>query len=508
MGAMEQPLIRWNERPATAPRTGAIAPAVTVVVPHYMQLRELRLTLCALAHQRYPPSRLQVVVSDDGSPVPVDRRKLATYPFDLRVVSQVHDGFGLARARNLGAREAEGTLLVFLDADMVPEPTLVSAHVEQLLVADYIVSIGDRLHVPAATEEVLAPHLAAGGSIRSLYRGQRITAPAWRREHLARWDRLRADHAEGYRLASGGNLALHRSFYGDVGGSDGSFRQWGGEDLEFAHRATQAGAAFVFTEGALAWHQGDDAMTDAVERKSQAEQLPLLVNRIATPYLRRSLGPRIYDVPHLLVGVRWREGSDAQLQQLLDGLLQHPMGVALHVYGVQDEHASLVLGRAYSSDPRVHIAQCDSPPDQVVGDGPVPVRALVDTSAPVASDVLLRAVSDLESQHPRIAVITFSGPAGVASATVWSAAAVARVRRCGGVELSLEATLGRAAEVMGREDRVAGAAPRARRADEATADIELLEQTLRRVYWGLSPRTKRSLLWIINVVRRAIRWFH
>lgn len=504
---MVQPLIRWNERPATGSATGETTPPVTVVVPHYMQFRELRLTLCALAHQRYPASQLQVVVADDGSPVPLDRRKLPAYPFDLRVVSQVHDGFGLSRARNLGAREAEGTLLVFLDADMVPEPTLVSAHVEQLLVADYIVSIGDRLHVAAAAEEALAPHLAAGGSIRSLYHGQKVTAPAWRREHLARWDWLRADHAEGYRLASGGNLALHRRFYSDVGGSDGSFRQWGGEDLEFAHRATQAGAAFVFTEDALAWHQGDDGATNAVERKSQAEQLPLLVNRIATSYLRRGLGPRVYDVPHLLVGVRWREGSEAQVQQLLDGLLQHPMGVALHVYGVHDEHASLVLRRAYSSDPRVHVAYAGSPPKEVVGEGPVPVRALVDASSSVASEVLLGAVSDLESRLPRVAVINLLAPAaGAASATVWSAAAVARVRRCGGADLSLDATLARAAEVMGCEAREAGPAPRGRRPNDATADIEVLEQGLRQLYWGLSPRTKRSLLWVINLVRRGTRW--
>jgi GT2 family glycosyltransferase len=503
-----QPLIRWNDLPAALPVAAETPePAVTVIVPYYKQLRELRLTLCALAYQRYPATRLQVVVADDGSPDPVDPSQLPNYPFDLRVVSQVHDGFGLARARNLGARAADGSLLVFLDADMVPEPTLVTAHVQSTLIADYVVSIGDRAHVSAGMSvEALDRHLASGKAVGSLYSGHSITAPAWRQEHLVRWNRLRSDHAEGYRLASGGNLALHRQFYVDAGGSDGGFRQWGGEDLEFAYRATQSGAAFVFAEDALAWHQGEESMTTSVERRSQAEQLPLLVNRIATSHLRRGLGPRVYDVPHLVVGIRWRPQTEPQVQELLDALLEHPMGVRLHVFGVDEEHAELVLSRAYSSDPRVHVTDAQLPPDEVVADGPVPVRALVDAAGPSAEELLL-AVSDLEVQHPRVAVITLSAPgSAAAAATIWSAAAVARVRRCHETELHLTAALARAAEAMGSQARKVGAARGVPRATESAPDVELLEQRLRQMYWGLSPRTKKALLRTLDLVRRGRQW--
>jgi GT2 family glycosyltransferase len=472
-----------------------------------MQPHELRLTLCALSHQRYPAARLQVVVADDGSPLPLERAELPDYPFDLRVVSQLHDGFGLARARNLGARAADGSLLVFLDVDMVPEPTLVSAHVQSTLIADYVVSIGDRVHVPAGLSvEALELQLASGEAVSSLYRPQSVTAPAWRQEHLVRWNWLRSDHAEGYRLASGGNLALHREFYEDAGGSDGGFRQWGGEDLEFAYRASQAGAAFVFAEGALAWHQGEESLPTGVERRSQAEQLPLLVNRIATSHLRRGLGPRVYDVPHLTAGIRWRPHTEAQVQEMVDALLQHHMGVRLHVFGVEDEHAELVLTRAYSSDPRVHVTQAQLPPDEVVADGPVPVRALVDAAGTSAEELLL-AVSDLESQLPRVAVITLFSPRSPEPvATIWSAAAVARVRRCQETELHLAAALARAAEAMGSQARRVDAVRGVPRATPAAPDVELLEQHLRQMYWGLSPRMKKVLLRTLDLVRRGRQW--
>ena len=99
---------------------------VTVVLPCYMGQAELELTFAALANQTYPSHLLEAVVVDDGSTPPITLPAGAS--FTASVVAQERDGFGLARARNLGAERASGEILVFLDCDMIPEPQLVEAH--------------------------------------------------------------------------------------------------------------------------------------------------------------------------------------------------------------------------------------------------------------------------------------------------------------------------------------------------------------------------------------------
>jgi GT2 family glycosyltransferase len=506
---VNQPLTRWNGSidrvPASEPDE---YPDVTVVIPHYRQASQLRLALCALDYQDYPVSGLQVVVADDGSPNEADLHRLGKYKFDLQVVRQEHRGFGLARARNLGAATAEGTQLVFLDADMVPERSFVNAHVRAMSGADYLVSIGDRRHVrPGLDVKVLAEHLANGGTIASIYQHAAVREPVWRREHLQRWDDLSADHAESYRVASGGNLALHKRFYHDVGGNDGSFRQWGGEDLEFAFRATQWGALFRFNRDAMAWHQGEEATTGPEERRSQEEQLPLLTNKIATPYLRKRLGPRVYEVPHLMVGIQWGKGLEQTTQLLIDMLLGHPMGAAIRVFDVHDGRAQRILERAYAHDPRVIVGPEAGVPAEITGNSAIPVRSLIFRSGAVTADSLLRAAELLESAQPRPAVVEIRhrGEAPTC-AWVWSASAVARARRCANTDESFGELLARTSAIMGKIDYVLGEAPmRGTHRQESGRQLEVIEERLRQWYWNLSPRKKRLLLGIFGLASRRTR---
>ena len=90
---------------------------VTVVVPYYEAPEALELTLAALECQTYPRDLFEVVVVDDGSKIPL--RHPGHTDLDVRVVHQEDLGFGLARARNTGARAASHGILIFLDCDMI-----------------------------------------------------------------------------------------------------------------------------------------------------------------------------------------------------------------------------------------------------------------------------------------------------------------------------------------------------------------------------------------------------
>ena len=106
------------------PSPGAFVPTlpVSVIVPYYAQPEELERTLAALEGQTYPRDMFEVVVVDDGSPEPLARPRAT--PLDVKVVRQEDLGFGLARARNTGVRTASHEVLLFLDADMLPEAEL------------------------------------------------------------------------------------------------------------------------------------------------------------------------------------------------------------------------------------------------------------------------------------------------------------------------------------------------------------------------------------------------
>ena len=84
----------------------------SVVIPTYNRLALLQRTLASVRRQSY--ADFEVIVVDDGS-TDATREWLASQGGDLRVLEQSNRGPGAAR--NLGAREAGGDYVAFLDSD-------------------------------------------------------------------------------------------------------------------------------------------------------------------------------------------------------------------------------------------------------------------------------------------------------------------------------------------------------------------------------------------------------
>ncbi len=219
-------------------------PEVTVVVPYYRAQDQLDLVLAGLELQTHPASRLQVVVADDGSP---DAPRV---PAGVVVVRQPDRGFRAAAARNLGARAAEGRVLLFLDGDTVPEP----GYVERLaalpaVLPDALVT-GRRRHADLTgwSPSRVRAWLSGGPAPTEL------TEPAWLRQAGSLAD---ADDRS-YRFVISAVMGLTRELFDEVGGFDETFTGYGGEDWELAHRSFTAGAVLAHREQAVAWHDGPD----------------------------------------------------------------------------------------------------------------------------------------------------------------------------------------------------------------------------------------------------------
>lgn len=105
---------------------------ITVVIPTHNQRERLALVLRGLACQTFPRDRFEVLVVDDGCTdgTPDLVAGLARRgELPARVVRGIGRQ-GRCRARNLGLREAQGRLTLFLDGDALPAPDLLQRYEE------------------------------------------------------------------------------------------------------------------------------------------------------------------------------------------------------------------------------------------------------------------------------------------------------------------------------------------------------------------------------------------
>ena len=100
-------------------------PLVSVIVPTLNEERYLPAALMAIENQTYYDT--EVIVVDNGSD---DNTVDIAREYGARVVRNPE--YNLALSRNLGAEHSSGEILVFQDADTVPEATVIERAVSQL----------------------------------------------------------------------------------------------------------------------------------------------------------------------------------------------------------------------------------------------------------------------------------------------------------------------------------------------------------------------------------------
>ncbi len=349
------PKNRWDQIPV--PELGEWSPTltVTVVLPYYERPEELERTLAGLNAQTYPAHLLQAIIVDDGSPNEPPRPQPGLR-FDVRVVRQEDRGYGLTRARNLGARLAEGEIVVFLDCDMIPERQLVEAHARWHHQARRLMTLGFRRHAEFGeiTPEQIS-EAVRGDSMASLFRPEDVSIPEWIEAHMMRTEQMLSGVDDLYSLMSGGNLGVDRDFYWEVGGNDESFTRWGGEDNEFAFRALVLGGVFVPERRALAWHQGEGHEASDEEVRSLRLQRPKIESLIANPVTRRS-DARIHARPRLTVFIDPGSAEFDMIGTTVDSVLASDFRDLVVGVGPVSGESHAWLEEAFGKDPRVVVA--------------------------------------------------------------------------------------------------------------------------------------------------------
>jgi len=206
------------------PRVAAESSPLSVVIASRDRRERLRQVLTALADQTYPADRFEAVVvldgSTDGSAEMVRALEL-TYPVGL--VEQ--DQGGVATCRNRGAREASHGLVLFLDDDIVPEPTFLAEHATA--------------HSPSGERVALGyyPPVLESPSLWS------YAVRAWWEDHFRR--KAEPEHQWTYIDYADGNVSMPRELLFRTGGYDETFRGRR-QDWELGIRLLSGGAAFEY----------------------------------------------------------------------------------------------------------------------------------------------------------------------------------------------------------------------------------------------------------------------
>src|SRR5690242_6072245 len=101
----------------------------SVVIPTYNRRDVLVRTLNAFADQDIQ-LKYEVIVCDDGSSddtADTVMHMMEESRFELRYLRHERAGWRLAATRNMGIAAAKGPLIVFLDDDIIPTPSYLSA---------------------------------------------------------------------------------------------------------------------------------------------------------------------------------------------------------------------------------------------------------------------------------------------------------------------------------------------------------------------------------------------
>ena len=262
-------------------------PKISVVIPTHDRAEALGRLLRALRDQTLSADDFEVVVVADGC----HDQTLATvrngrWPFRLRILEQPPSG--AATARNRGAEQSSGDLLLFLDDDVEPDPDLLRAHLSLHADHEAVVGLG-------SLRPVIAQDSFFGVTLRGWW------------EEMSEPVRERGHRYSCFDLLSG-HISIRRQSFLALGGFDSTLRCR--EDYELGYRINATGLPFRLVTGAGARHHETSDLAKAIRRKFDegvadvglCERHPALVD--ALPLQRKPVGSRLTP---LLYWLAWHQ---------------------------------------------------------------------------------------------------------------------------------------------------------------------------------------------------------
>jgi len=210
------------------PRTPANIIRLSVIVPAFNAEMTLSDCLEALNDQKAPTGEYEVIVVDDGSS---DETSKIAKQFNVKCLHQTNRG--PAAARNRGVSAAQGEIILFTDADCIPDRRWIH-----------------EMALPFQDPKVVG----VKGAYRTHQTG--LTARFAQAEFEDRYDLLQRqsiiDMIDTY------SAAFRKNIFQEMGGFDESFPVANNEDTDLSYRLAAAGHKLVFNPRAVVYHTHPD----------------------------------------------------------------------------------------------------------------------------------------------------------------------------------------------------------------------------------------------------------
>ncbi len=222
---------------------------VSVIVPAYNAQSHLDDCLTALENQSLARDLYEIIVVNDGSQ---DNTGAIANQFNVTVINQQNQG--PAVARNEGVRHASGEIVVFTDADCVP----------------------DKLFL----EEILKPFdnpaiVAVKGAYRTRQTG--IWARFAQVEFMERYAKL--SRSENIDFVDSYAAAFRKDVFEKVGGFDAHFPVANNEDVDLSYKIAHLGSMMAFNPKAIVYHIHPDSARKYLKLKFSRAYWRMLVYR-------------------------------------------------------------------------------------------------------------------------------------------------------------------------------------------------------------------------------------
>lgn len=209
-----------------------------MIVPAFNAAGTLLRCLASLGRQSIDRARVEVIVVDDGS---TDQTATVAASVGAKVLCLSHAG--PAAARNAGAQAAQGSLLLFTDADCEPA-------------SDWVERMACAFDDPSV--------IGAKGVYRSHQTS--LVARFVQQEYRDKYDRMigqpSIDFVDTY------SAGYRRETFLKSGGFDKAYITASVEDQELSFRLASRGHRLVFAPDAIVYHQHDATLADYVRRKA------------------------------------------------------------------------------------------------------------------------------------------------------------------------------------------------------------------------------------------------
>lgn len=257
---------------------------ISVIIPAYNAEHTINPCLASLLAQEGLEGKIEIIVVDDasrdGTAALVERlaRKPAAPGATLRLLRQTPNQ-GPAAARNYGAAQAAGDVLLYTDADCEPE----------------------RDWVAQMTAPLRAEHVAA---VKGAYRTKQsaLVARFAQAEFESRY-RLLARH-EYVDVVFTYAAAIRASVFREVGGFDTGFPVPDNEDTDLSWKIASRGHKIVFNSQALVYHQHPHTVTSYLRKKySRAYWRACVYRRFPGKAVKDSYTPQSLKLQIMLAGL-------------------------------------------------------------------------------------------------------------------------------------------------------------------------------------------------------------